>query len=76
MAYHWNRYTSASLRSSGGISTMASQISRIAAPRPPFLARSSASSWSLGGSSGVLMTDTRTVAIEQTEPRMNEPTTQ
>ena len=40
------------------------------------MARSAASSSGLGGISGVLMTDTSTVAIEQTEPRMNDPTTQ
>jgi len=64
------------LRRSPGISTIASQISAIAAPKPPFLARSAASSSGLGGISGVLITDTRTVPIEQTAPRMNEPTTQ
>jgi hypothetical protein len=55
---------------------MASQISLRAAPKPPFLARSAASSSSVGGISDVLRTETRTVPIEHTEPRMNEPTTQ
>ena len=40
------------------------------------MARSAASASALGGISVVLMTETSTVAIEQTEPRMNEPTTQ
>ena len=40
------------------------------------MARSAASSSGLGGISGVLITDTSTVAIEQTAPSMNDPKTQ
>lgn len=71
MAYHWKRYTNASFRISIGMSMMASLISAMKWPGPPLLARSSASSFSVGSSSGVDSTEISTVAIEQTEPRRN-----
>ena len=54
-----------------GMSMMASLISAMKWPGPPLLARSSASSFSVGSSSGVDSTEISTVAIEQTEPRRN-----
>ena len=45
-------------------------------PRPLGLARSSASSSSVGGISGVDRTESRTVAIEQNAPMKNAQNTQ
>ena len=67
------------MRSSVGISTMASQLSpSILRKVPPsaFLARIAASSSGVGGISGVRSTETSTLPIEHTAPSMNEPNTQ
>ena len=67
------------MRSSTGISTIASPISLkvwTAALPDSRLRWSSASSDGVGGSSGVDSTDTSTVPMENTAPSMNDPKTQ
>ena len=68
MANHWKRKTRPILCMPVGMSRTASLISLKNPAAPPCLLRISCSSSSVGGTSLVESTDTRTEAVEQTAP--------